>query len=101
MFYEGAQIGVWNMCPEPESIFLDRWRWNWGHMYADPPADGDMTRWNQAADLGTNRDDSIWWVCSMRFRHTNNKTGPVAFFDGHVEVRRPGEVRVREICINR
>ena len=101
MFYEGAQISTWNMCPEPESIYLDGWRWNWGHMYVDPPADGNLTRWDQPADLGRNRDDSVWWVCSMRFRHMNNKTGPVAFFDGHVEVRRPGEIKVREICINR
>ena len=99
-FYEGPQLPAWNMCPEPESIFLDGWRWNWGHWYADPPADGDMSRWNAPADTGANRDDG-WWVCSMRFRHLKNTTGPVAFFDGHVESRRKGEVKVREICINR
>ena len=99
-FYEGPQIPVWNMCPEPESIFLDGWRWNWGHWYADPPADGDMTRWDQPAETGLNRDDG-WWVCSMRFRHMKNTTTPVAFFDGHVEARRQREVKVKEICINR
>ena len=99
-FYEGAQIPVWNMCPEPESIFLDGWRWNWGHMYADPPADGNTTRWEQAIESGLNRDDG-WWVCSMRFRHAKNTLTPVAFFDGHVEARRKGDVRVKEICINR
>jgi len=99
-FYEGPQIPVWNMCPEPESIFLDGWRWNWGHMYVDPPADGDITRWGQPIETGLNRDDG-WWVCSMRFRHMKNASGPVAFFDGHVETRRKGEVKVKEICINR
>ena len=44
MFYEGPQIPIWNMTSEPESIFLDGWRWNWGHRYADPPADGDVSR---------------------------------------------------------
>jgi prepilin-type processing-associated H-X9-DG protein len=28
-------------------------------------------------------------------------TTPVAFFDGHVESRRMGEVKVKEICISR
>ena len=99
-FYEGPQIPIWNMCPEPASIFLDGWRWNWGHMYADPPADGDMSRWDEPAETGANRDDG-WWVCSMRFRHMRNTVTPVAFFDGHVESRRIREVKVREICINR
>ena len=99
-FYEGAQIPVWNMCPEPESIFLDGWRWNWGHMYADPPADGDMARWEMPIETGRNVDDG-WWACSMRFRHNKNTTTPVAFFDGHVETRRKGEVMVKEICISR
>ena len=99
-FYEGPQIAIWNMCPEPESIFLDGWRWNWGHMYADPPADGNMTRWDEPADTGRNVDLG-WWACSMRFRHLKNTSGPVAFFDGHVESRRMKEVKVRDICINR
>jgi prepilin-type processing-associated H-X9-DG protein len=99
-FYEGPQIPVWNMTCEPESIYLDGWRWNWGHMYADPPADGDYTRWDQPIDAGLNRDGG-WWVCSMRFRHMRNTAGPVAFFDGHVESRRVGEVKVRDVCISR
>lgn len=100
MFYEGPQLPIWNMTSEPESIFLDGWRWNWGHMYADPPADGDYSRWNGPVDTGFNRDDG-WWVCSMRFRHNKQTTTPVAFFDGHVETRRKGDVKVREICISR
>ena len=100
MFYEGPQIPTWNMCPEPESIFLDGWRWSWSHMYADPPSDGNYARWNDAIDAGRNRDDG-WWVCSMRFRHMKNTTTPLAFFDGHVESRRVGDVKVREICINK
>jgi prepilin-type N-terminal cleavage/methylation domain-containing protein/prepilin-type processing-associated H-X9-DG protein len=99
-FYEGPQIPVWNMCPEPESIFLDGWRWNWGHMYCDPPADDNTTRWELPIETGLNRDDG-WWVCSMRFRHNKNQATPVAFFDGHVESRRKGEIKVKEICINR
>ena len=98
-FYEGPQLPIWNMTSEPESIFLDGWRWNWGHMYCDPAADGDMTRFDRPIDAGLNRDDG-WWVCSMRFRHMKNKRTPVAFFDGHVEARGVGEVKVREICIN-
>jgi prepilin-type N-terminal cleavage/methylation domain-containing protein/prepilin-type processing-associated H-X9-DG protein len=111
-FYEGPQIPIWNMTSEPESIFLDGWRWNWGHMYADPPADGNMSRWNDPIETGSNRDDG-WWRCSMRFRHMRNTVTPVAFFDGHVEARRRDEVKVganvqvkvevkvKEICISR
>ena len=99
-FYEGPQIPVWNMCPEPESIFLDGWRWNWGHMYTDPPADGNYTRWDQPIEVGANRDDG-WWACSMRFRHVKNKATPLAFFDGHVEQRQARDIKVREICISK
>jgi prepilin-type processing-associated H-X9-DG protein len=59
-----------------------------------------MSRWNASIDAGRNRDDG-WWVCSMRFRHMKNTTTPVAFFDGHVEARRVGEVKVQDICINK
>jgi prepilin-type N-terminal cleavage/methylation domain-containing protein/prepilin-type processing-associated H-X9-DG protein len=100
MFFEGAQIAVWNMCTEPGAIYLDGWRWNSDHWYCDPPADGNMTRWEKPIETGLNRDDG-WWLCGMRFRHMKNTMGPVAFFDGHVEARRLGEVKVREVCINR
>ena len=100
MFYEATQIPVWNMCPEPESIFLDGWRWDWGHKYADPPDDGNYTRWESPIEIGANRDDG-WWVCSMRFRHMKNTMTPVAFFDGHVETRKAKDIKVRDICINK
>jgi prepilin-type N-terminal cleavage/methylation domain-containing protein/prepilin-type processing-associated H-X9-DG protein len=99
-FYEATQIPIWNMCPEPESIFLDGWRWDWGHKYTDPPADGDYSRWETPVAVGVNRDDG-WWVCAIRFRHMKGKVTPVAFFDGHVESRRADEIRVRDVCINK
>ena len=105
-FYEGPQIPIWNMTSEPGSIALDGWRWSWGHLYADPPADGDTSRWDKPVETGLNRDDG-WWVCTMRFRHAKNTVGPIAFFDGHVEARRfdqksrRSDVKVREICISR
>jgi prepilin-type processing-associated H-X9-DG protein len=37
----------------------------------------------------------------MRFRHKKNTTSPIGFFDGHVEVRRLREVKVKEVCINK
>jgi prepilin-type N-terminal cleavage/methylation domain-containing protein/prepilin-type processing-associated H-X9-DG protein len=99
-FWEGAQLPTWNETSEPDSIFLDNWRWNWGHMYTDPPADGDYSRWELAIASGPNRDLD-WWQCGMRFRHNKQKASPIAFFDGHVEVRRIGEVKVKEVCINK
>lgn len=98
--FEGPQIPSWNMCPEPESIFLDGWRWSWSHKFCDPPDDGDYSRWDKPLDYGANRDDG-WWVCSMRFRHYHNTASPFAFFDGHVEMRKIGEVKVKDICVNR
>jgi prepilin-type N-terminal cleavage/methylation domain-containing protein/prepilin-type processing-associated H-X9-DG protein len=100
MIYEGPQLPLWNMCPEPESIYFDGWRWDWGHKYTDPPADGDYSRWDQPIDIGANRDDG-WWICSVRFRHMKNTVTPVAFFDGHVEARGIKDIKVREACINK
>jgi hypothetical protein len=37
----------------------------------------------------------------MRFRHNKNKATPSAVFDGHVETRRIGEIKVKEVCINK
>jgi prepilin-type N-terminal cleavage/methylation domain-containing protein/prepilin-type processing-associated H-X9-DG protein len=105
-FWDGPQILWWNMSVEPERIYLDNWRWNWGHWYAEPPRDGDWSRWDQPIQSGANRDDG-WWVCGVRYRHLNQTATPVAFFDGHVEVRKfdkvkgVGDIKVKEICINR
>jgi len=91
LFYEGPQLPSWNGCPEPESIFLDSWRTYYGHMYREdiPPDDGqywDNDRRRVPVDIGANKDDG-WWVCSMRFRHMKNTSGPIGFADGHVETR--------------
>jgi prepilin-type N-terminal cleavage/methylation domain-containing protein/prepilin-type processing-associated H-X9-DG protein len=101
-FWEGPQLLDWNLSCEPESIHMDGWRYSWGHMFCDPSvADWDQNHLNDALDTGPNRDHNGWWVCDVRFRHKNNTMGPFAFFDGHVEVRRLGEIKVREMCINR
>jgi len=114
MFYEATQIPGWNYCPEPESIFLDGWRWgnsDYGHGYADPPLFNGTARFEQPIEIGQNVDNG-WWACSMRFRHKKNTANVVAFFDGHVESRkiltettasgtRLADIKVREICINR
>jgi len=98
--YEGQQLVTWNESTEPDSIFLDNWRWNWGHMYTDPPADGDYSRWELPIASGPNRDGG-WWECGMRFRHNKQTSSPIGFFDGHVETRRIGMVKVKEVCINK
>lgn len=98
-FWDGPQIPSWNMTVEPERIFLDNWRWNWGHWYTDPPHDNDYSRWQNAIDYGTNVDNG-WWSCAVRFRHMNNTTTPVAYFDGHVEAKKIGEIKVKDICIS-
>lgn len=98
-FWDGPQIPSWNMTVEPERIFLDNWRWNWSHEFADPPADNNYSRWDGPIDAGANVDNG-WWVCSVRFRHMKNTTTPVAFFDGHVEARKIGEIKVKDICVS-
>jgi prepilin-type processing-associated H-X9-DG protein len=37
---------------------------------------------------------------NMRFRHLNNTTVNALFVDGHVESRRLGDVRAKDICLN-
>jgi len=100
-FWDGPQIPTWNMCPEPLSIFCDNWRWNWGHWYADPAKESyDDSRMDLPLDSGPNKDDG-WWICAVRYRHMKNTVTPVAFFDGHVESRKIGEIKVKDICLNR
>jgi len=90
-FYEGPQLPTWNGTSEPESIFQDAWRYSYGHMFREdiPSTDGnywDNDRRRVPIEIGANKDDG-WWACSMRFRHMKNTSGPVGFFDGHVESR--------------
>jgi len=101
MFWEGAALPNWNVTSEPEAISLDGWRIStpWGHRGYDPlPADAQWEDMNRQVDVGQNRDED-WWVCGMRFRHMNNTTGPIGYFDGHVEAKKPAEIIARDICI--
>jgi len=112
-FWEGPQSMSWNMTTVPAPIALDQWRWSWGHRYLEQVPQGnewDIPHLDQPITNGPNKDQPGWMndgvppdnaPTVIRFRHNNNKTGPVAFFDGHVEVRRPGEIKAREICITR
>lgn len=95
-FWDGPQLPNWNLTTEPEAIFTEGWRWNWGHMVSDPATNSyDQGRLDNptAIDCGQNKDDG-WWVCSVRYRHMRSaqspqgSTTPVAFFDGHVESRK-------------
>ena len=76
---------------------------SWGHMFCDPSvADWDQAHLDQRARHGPEpRPQRLVGVCDVRFRHKKNTMGPLAFFDGHVEVRRLGEIKVREMCISR
>lgn len=110
MAWDGAQLITWNYCSQPGVINVDNWNWDHGHRYTDPPADGDYTRWNSQVfpgpipnpvpQLPPNRDGD-WHQCPIRYRHVKNQYTPVVFFDGHVESRKIGSIKVREICINR
>lgn len=49
-----------------------------------------------------NRDGAEPWNGpGMRFRHANNTSGNFLFTDGHVESRKLGEVKVKEVCMER
>jgi len=91
-FWEGAQLPNWNGTSEPEAQSLDDWRSGYGHMYREeiPSTDGnywDNDRRSVPIALGTNADQD-WFVSQMRFRHMKNSTGPVAYWDGHVESKK-------------
>ena len=107
-FWEGHQVFAWNMCSPPGAPNLDAgagWQWGvggFGHKWIDPPFNADaVTRWDQPINTLTNRDGNSFWGCAVRFRHNKQTTGPVAFFDGHVETRRLKEIKLREVCINK
>jgi prepilin-type processing-associated H-X9-DG protein len=55
-----------------------------------PSTDGnywDNDRRKDPIALGINTDQD-WFVSQMRFRHMKNSTGPVAYWDGHVESKK-------------
>jgi len=101
-FWEGAALPNWNITSEPEQIAIDGWRdsgGGWGHKFYDPlPSDATWEDMSRSPDMGQNRDED-WWICQWRFRHMNNSTSPVAYFDGHVEAKKATEIRVRDLCI--
>ena len=91
-FWEGAQLPNWNGTSEPEAQSLDDWRSGYGHMYREeiPQNDGnywDNDRRKDPIAIGINADQD-WFVSQMRFRHMKNSTGPVAYWDGHVESKK-------------
>jgi prepilin-type N-terminal cleavage/methylation domain-containing protein/prepilin-type processing-associated H-X9-DG protein len=92
-FWEGAQLPAWNATSEPEMQGLDNWRSGYGHMYREEiPASESGNYWdnNRRQDpviMGAGNRDDNWFVTFMRFRHNKNSTGPIAFWDGHVETR--------------
>jgi len=101
-FWEGAALPRWNITSEPEQIAIDTWRdsgGGWGHKFYDPvPSDATWEDMSRVPDVGQNRDED-WWICQWRFRHMNNTTSPVGYFDGHVEAKKLAEIRVRDLCI--
>jgi prepilin-type N-terminal cleavage/methylation domain-containing protein len=103
--WEGPQLLDWNASVEPETIHMDTWRGSgdgWGHKFVDPSDAGwDEGHLNELLDTGPNKDHNGWFQCVVRFRHKNNTLGPVGYFDGHCEVKRKGEIRIREMAVNR
>jgi len=105
MFWDGPQLLDWNASVEPETIHMDGWRGSgagWGHKFVDPSdADWDQAHLAEKLDCGPNKDHNGWFQCVVRFRHKKNTMCAVGYFDGHVEMKRQGEILVRDMCINR
>jgi len=110
MAWDGQQILNWNMSAEPLADMTDGWRGFWGARYRDPIPTGEVgygagnEDWDQftkndPADNLQNKDGN-WGDCAVRFRHMKNSTTPVAFFDGHIEARKNGDIRKGEFRIN-
>lgn len=116
-FWDAGVAINWNMMTPPQGEALDGWRGYFGHHFCE---DKDGIAWENMdglIDNGRNVDGSGWWPADpptvIRFRHMNNKSTVLGFFDGHVETRkvlgvRPGQpdptildfdIRRREICI--
>lgn len=104
-FWEGP-AGPWNMTSEPSLIPMHGWRSSggtYGHRFYDPiPSDAGWENLGAATPdefLGPNVDAPSWWSNFMRFRHMKDTRGPIAYFDGHVDVKARGEVRLKDLCI--
>jgi len=101
----------------PISYQLNAWFTGWGPCYVYPYP--DPTSWvngmyeqplaiggsgnNSMAQLqADNRDPDFWGNAGgMRFRHSKNYSGNFLFTDGHVESRKLGDVKVKDICVER
>ena len=101
----------------PIANSIDGWAKGYGHALSYPTP---SQSWYNPADyqnrvsLGSNGQNTMTalradnrdvvtggeWVNSMRFRHLNNTSANFCFADGHVESRKLGDVRVRDICLN-
>jgi prepilin-type N-terminal cleavage/methylation domain-containing protein/prepilin-type processing-associated H-X9-DG protein len=115
-FWECEVSVNWNMTAVPSAIRLDGWRWSWGHQYCDPAkADWDNNHLKDNLDPGRNREETGYFSgdgATVRFRHNNQTTTVVTFFDGHAEARKLtntldpngnklADIKVGEMCINR
>jgi len=121
ILWDGAQRFNVDGSAEPTSESLDGWQQNYGHAYYYPrPFNGwygtasydvpltiaensfsngvsnsktALTQGN-VDYTGTNKRNM------MRFRHLKNRATNLLFIDGHVESRKLGDVKVREICLS-
>jgi len=125
--WDGAQVFEYGI-PGDASLLsygLDNFEWSWGHCYAYPQPNNfygvnydDLLALGDAAGLpGStlnsnrtkagqtkyNRDAIVGspYGPYMRFRHMKNTTTNLLFADGHVEARKLGEVKDRDICMYR
>ena len=55
---------------------------------------------NTLTELKVRNTDGFGYTNQMRFRHFDNTSANFCFADGHVESRKLGDVRVRDICLN-
>lgn len=118
-------IGGYNV-----AFSLDNSQINWGHGFANPPAESLFTPADYGNLVYTTNDgtqkcsqgaagsqyyvtsqslpptnvDTInpgqWWNCDMRYRHMNNTVMNVLFVDGHVDSKTMGSIRAKDICLN-
>jgi prepilin-type N-terminal cleavage/methylation domain-containing protein/prepilin-type processing-associated H-X9-DG protein len=123
MLWCGAQVIGWGGNAWPNDMALNGWEYSWGTCWAEP-AGASWARnnggwlngriglgdWPNPTNIDPNASDWIGksnkdyvsmdaWTCAMRYRHLNNTTCNVAFFDGHVESRKLGDVIRNDMCI--
>jgi prepilin-type N-terminal cleavage/methylation domain-containing protein/prepilin-type processing-associated H-X9-DG protein len=114
--WDGPQISDYGNNSIETASFPGGWQFGWGTYYTiDSPMSWASSYYDQYLHPGqdTSANGAIlqktWnkdyptnqWASAFRFRHMNNTSLNALFTDGHVESKKVGEIKYRDICVTK